>query len=200
MTDVAATETAISRDVPCLLRKAQDRLTVPPMTAALGVNPCWQKASTEELLVPAYRGVEEVAKIALMFTLWSSAEAFLYGECGVEPVVNAREEKKHQAILHESETSLMCLLCLLNNEPYTASGLVDAMVGRDASLDRRGNARKRLINRTLPVIAEHYGLLQFQEYNRGNQREYRITRSARLATFAEQYLVTGVQQITGSEE
>jgi len=175
-----------------------EKSPVRSISAELGVNPDWQQEPVAELSVPAFSGVEEVSKIALMFTLWASVKNFLYEDCGVPEAPTSAQEKKHLAILHESETSLLCLLCLLNNEPYSAGGLIDAMVGSEASIDQRGNARKRLINRTLPVVADRYDLLQYQQHNRGNMREYRIARSARLSTFAEQYLVSGVQQIIGS--
>lgn len=170
----------------------------------LGVNTDWQQVSPasadQPMQIPTFEGAGEIGKMALMLTLWTAVESYLYETCGVAAVSNHTEEKKHRAILNESETMIICLLCLLNNEPYTAGGLVDAMIAPDASADQRGNARKRLINRTLPVIADRYQLLQFREHNKGNLREYSIARSARLATFAEQVLVTGVRQITGEEQ
>ena len=170
-----------------------------PITTGLGVNPDWQGDQTLELDVPEYNGVQQMTQMALMFTLWSRIEDFLYTDCQVAPLQAQKEELKHLGILRESETSIICLLCLLNNEPYTAGRLVDAMISQAASADQRGNARKRLLNRTLPVIADRYGLLQYREHNKGNLKEYRITRSARLAVFAEHHLATGVQQIIGGE-
>jgi hypothetical protein len=134
-----------------------------------------------------------------MFTLWARVEPYLYGECELQPLANGKEETRQLGILRESETSILCLLCLINNEPYSAGRLVDAMIGQAATADQRGNARKRLINRTLPVIADRYGLLQYREHKQGNLKEYRITRSARLAAFAEHHLATGVEQIIGGE-
>ena len=134
-----------------------------------------------------------------MFTLWARVEDYLYGECELPPLENNKEEKRQLSVLRESETSILCLLCLLNNEPYSAGRLVDAMIGQSVSADQRGNARKRLIKRTLPVIADRYGLLQYRENNQGNLKEYSITRSSRLAVFAETHLATGVQQIMGGE-
>lgn len=174
-------------------------LPVRPITTALGVNPNWQDSQVNELEVPAFSGVQQITQMALMFTLWSRVEEFLYSECQVNPLSAEKEELKHLGILRESETSVICLLCLLNNEPYTAGRLVDAMISQNSSVDQRGNARKRLLNRTLPVIADRYGLLQYREHNKGNLKEYRISRSARLAAFGEQHLVTGVQQIIGGE-
>jgi len=68
----------------------------------------------------------EIGKLALMFTLWSRVEEFVYNDKGIEPLNSLKEEKKHRAILLESETYLVALLCLLNNDYYSASGLVDA--------------------------------------------------------------------------
>ena len=91
-----------------------------------------------------------------MFTLWSRVEEFIYNDIGIEPLESLKEEKKHRAVLLESETYVTALLCLLNDEHYSASGLVDAMVGVDASADQRGNARKRIpvsyTHLTLPTI------------------------------------------------
>lgn len=176
-----------------------DPLMVRPITTALGVNPDWQESQDTALEVPAYNGVQQITQMALMFTLWSRVEDFLYSECQISPLPVEKEEIKQLGILRESETSVICLLCLLNNEPYTAGRLVDAMISQNSSADQRGNARKRLLSRTLPVIADRYGLLQYREHNKGNLKEYRISRSARLAAFAEQHLVTGVQQIIGGE-
>ena len=169
------------------------------ITPSLGVNPDWHEVQYSELEVPSFRGGQQIAQMALMYTLWSNVEDFLYTECQLSPLETAKEEIKHLGILRESETSVICLLCLLNNEPYTAGRLVDAMITQNSSADQRGNARKRLLNRTLPIIADRYGLLQYREHNKGNLKEYRISRSARLVAFAEQYLVTGVQQIVGGE-
>ena len=72
------------------------------------------------------------------------------------------------------------------------------MLGEFASADERGNARKRLINRTLPVIADHYGLLQVREHVRGKSREYSICRSERLAAFAQNHLVSGFNDIVAA--
>ena len=177
-----------------------DSFTVRPLTADLGVNPGWQgEASPAALDVPAYTGVQQITQLTLMFTLWARVEPYLYEECDVQPLASGRTETRQLGILRESETSILCLLCLLNDEPYSAGRLVDAMIGQAATADQRGNARKRLINRTLPVVADHYGLLQYREYQQGNLKEYKITRSARLAAFAEQHLATGVEQIIGAE-
>lgn len=170
-----------------------------PITSLLGVNPDWQEQSDSQLDVPAFRGVQQITQMALMFTLWGRVEEYLYNDCQIAPLAVEKDELKHLGILRESETSVICLLCLLNNEPYTAGRLVDAMIFGGSSADQRGNARKRLLNRTLPVIADRYGLLQYREHNKGNLKEYRISRSARLAAFAEQHLVAGVQQIIGAD-
>ncbi len=177
----------------------QNPFVVRPISASLGVNTAWQQESDQPLELPAFQGVQQITQMALMFTLWSRVEDYLYGDCKVAPLATGQLEKKHLAILRESETSIICLLCLLNNEPYTAGGLVDAMIGQAATADQRGNARKRLVKRTLPVIADRYGLLQYRENNKGNLREYSIGRSARLAEFAERHLATGVEQIVNSE-
>ena len=176
--------------------------SVTPISASLGVNPLWTDEentvdSVELAPIPQFEGTSEIARMALMFTLWASVEAYLYEEEQVEPLTVAREEKKHLSVLRESETSIICLLCLLNNEYYTAGRLIDAMVGGFATPDQRGNARKRLVNRTLPVIADRYGLLRYYEVGHGNTREYRICRSERLARFAGKHLVTGVKQLMG---
>lgn len=180
--------------------ESDDSFTVRPLTADLGVNPDWQgSAAPAELEVPSYAGVQQITQLTLMFTLWARVEPYLYGECELQPLANGKEETRQLGILRESETSILCLLCLINNEPYSAGRLVDAMIGQAATADQRGNARKRLINRTLPVIADRYGLLQYREHKQGNLKEYRITRSARLAAFAEHHLATGVEQIIGGE-
>jgi hypothetical protein len=175
---------------------------VTPISASLGVNPLWNDdedtaESVELAPIPQFGGSSEIARMALMFTLWASVEAYLYEEEQIEPLTVAREEKKHLSVLRESETSIICLLCLLNNEYYTAGKLIDAMIGEFATADQRGNARKRLVNRTLPVIADRYGLLNYYEVGQGNTREYRICRSERLARFAEKHLVTGVRRLMG---
>lgn len=190
---------AVSPVPPDQTRPEADIRTVRPISASLGVNEAWQAEQPAPLEVPAYRGVRQISQMALMFTLWSRVEGYLYGDCQIEQLAILKDEKKHLGILRESETSVICLLCLLNDEPYTAGGLVDAMIGQTATIDQRGNARKRLVTRTLPVIADRYGLLQFRENNKGNLREYSITRSARLSQFAERHLVTGVEQIIGGE-
>jgi hypothetical protein len=179
---------------------ASDAVT--PISASLGVNPLWtddeDTAESVELApIPQFGGSSEIARMALMFTLWASVEAYLYEEEQIEPLTVAREEKKHLSVLRESETSIICLLCLLNNEYYTAGKLIDAMIGEFATADQRGNARKRLVNRTLPVIADRYDLLNYYGVGQGNTREYRICRSERLARFAEKHLVTGVRQLMG---
>jgi hypothetical protein len=175
---------------------------VTPISASLGVNPLWNDdedtaESVELAPIPQFGGSSEIARMALMFTLWASVEAYLYEEEQIEPLTVAREEKKHLSVLRESETSIICLLCLLNNEYYTAGKLIDAMIGEFATADQRGNARKRLVNRTLPVIADRYDLLNYYGVGQGNTREYRICRSERLARFAEKHLVTGVRQLMG---
>ena len=179
---------------------ASDAVT--PISASLGVNPLWNDdedtaESVELAPIPQFGGTSEIARMALMFTLWASVEAYLYEEEQIEPLTVAREEKKHLSVLRESETSIICLLCLLNNEYYTAGKLIDAMIGEFATADQRGNARKRLVNRTLPVIADRYDLLNYYGVGQGNTREYRICRSERLARFAEKHLVTGVRQLMG---
>ncbi|OED42321.1 hypothetical protein AB833_06615 [Chromatiales bacterium (ex Bugula neritina AB1)] len=180
-----------------------DTSRVRSIDADLGVNRSWRESSAPShatgLVIPAYQGAAEVAKMALIITLWAEVKDYLYDNCAVAALDSQGEEKKHLAILNESETMIICLLCLLNNEPYTAGGLVDAMLSSEASSDQRGNARKRLINRTLPVIAGRYKLLQFRESNKGNLREYSIARSVRLARFAEEVLVGGVRRVTGEE-
>ena len=175
---------------------------VTPISASLGVNPLWNDdedtaESVELAPIPQFGGTSEIARMALMFTLWASVEGYLYEEEQIEPLTVAREEKKHLSVLRESETSIICLLCLLNNEYYTAGKLIDAMIGEFATADQRGNARKRLVNRTLPVIADRYDLLNYYGVGQGNTREYRICRSERLARFAEKHLVTGVRQLMG---
>lgn len=177
---------------------------VTPISASLGVNPLWKdEEDTADCVdlapIPQFDGTAEIARIALMFTLWASVETYLYEDEQVEPLTVAREEKKHLSVLRESETSIICLLCLLSNEYYTAGKLIDAMIGEFATADQRGNARKRLVNRTLPVIADRYGLLNYYEVGQGNTREYRICRSERLARFAEKHLVTGVKQLMGDQ-
>jgi len=152
----------------------------------------------ERPVIPAFNGVAEIGKLALMFTLWSRVEEFLYQEIGIEPLDSPKEEKKHRAVLLESETYLTALLCLLNNEHYSAGGLVDAMVGVDATADQRGNARKRILNRTLPIVGDRYGLIEYSERHMGNSMEYSICRSDRLVEFADTHLVTGVSSIIGA--
>lgn len=174
-----------------------------PITASLGVNPLWSEQTEVQQPnldpIPDFGGRSEIARMALMFTLWASVENFLYEEEQVEPLSVARDEKKHLSILRESETSVICLLCLLNDEYYSAGKLVDAMIGEFATADQRGNARKRLINRTLPVIGERYGLLKSYEVGQGSSREYRICRSERLIRFADTHLVTGVRRLMGDD-
>ena len=167
-------------------------------TADHGVNPGWG-VYEERPAIPEFNGVAEIARIAMMFTLWSKVDDYLYQHVGIEPLSLAKEEKKHRAVLLESETFLVALLCLLNNEHYSANGLVDAMVGVNASADQRGNARKRILNRTLPICGDRYGLFDYSERHMGNSMEYSICRSARLVEFAETHLVTGIQGIIGSE-
>ena len=182
-----------------------EMISARPITASLGVNPHWSEPDndpkTEVALapIPEFGGSAEIARMALMFTLWASVEDFLYQDVQIEPLSVAREEKKHLTILREAETSIICLLCLLNNEYYSAGKLVDAMIGEYATADQRGNARKRLVNRTLPVIADRYGLLNSYAVGQGNSREYRICRSERLARFAEKHLVSGVRNLLGDE-
>ena len=168
-----------------------------PFTADHGVNPGWG-VYEERPIIPAFNGVAEIGKLALMFTLWSRVEEFLYNDVGIEPLESLKEEKKHLAVLLESETYLTALLCLINNEHYSAGGLVDAMVGVDATADQRGNARKRILNRTLPIVGDRYGLIEYSERHMGNSMEYSICRSDRLVEVAETYLVTGVSNIIGA--
>lgn len=168
--------------------------SVAPFNADHGVNPGWG-VYEERPAIPAFNGVAEIAKLAVMFTLWSRVENFIYDEVGLQPLSSAKEEKKHRAVLLESETYLIALLCLLNNDHYSAGGLVDAMVGVDASADQRGNARKRILNRTLPIVGDHYGLIDYSERHMGNSMEYSICRSERLVEFAETHLVTSISQM-----
>jgi len=183
-------------------RKADvDVIVARPITASLGINPGWCEAQAQAEVelppVPEFSNATEIARIAVMFTLWARVEEFLYDECKVAPLKVIREEKKHLSILRESETSIVCLLCLLNNDHYSASGLVDAMIGEYATADQRGNARKRLVNRSLPVLSERYKLLKLVEVGKGSSREYRICRSERLVKFAETHLVTAVRGLMG---
>jgi len=120
----------------------------------------------------------------MLLTLWARVEDYLYDHVGIEPLSSAKEEKKHLSVLLESETFLVALLCLLSDEHYSAGSLVDAMVGVNASADQRGNARKRILNRTLPIVGD-------------NSMEYSICRSQRLVDFAELNLVTGINDILG---
>lgn len=179
--------------------KAQRIKSCAPFTADHGVNPGWG-VYEERPVIPAFGNVAEIGKLALMFTLWSRVEDFLYNDAGIEPLDSLKEEKKHRAILLESETYLTALLCLLNNDYYSAGGLVDAMVGVDATADQRGNARKRILNRTLPVAGDRYGLINYSERHMGNSMEYSICRSDRLVEFAETHLVTGFSNIIGGTE
>jgi len=176
---------------------ATDAYTAPPISANLGVNPGWAGEAERKPPIPAFDGRADIARIAMVFTLWASVEEFLYRECGVTELRNKREEKKHRSILLESETAVVCLLCLLNDTHYSATGLVDAMVGEHATADERGNARKRLINRTLPIVAERYGLLKYSERMKGKAREYSICRSPRLIRFAREHLIRGFRDIVG---
>lgn len=182
-----------------------DAVGVTPISASLGVNPHWadqgdaEEQGVELAAIPQFGGTAEIARMALMFTLWASVESYLYDDEQIEPLSVLREEKKHLSVLRESETSIICLLCLLNNEYYTAGKLIDAMIGEFATADQRGNARKRLVNRTLPVIADRYGLLNSYEVGHGSTREYRICRSERLVRFADKHLVTGVQRLMGDK-
>jgi len=165
-------------------------------TANHGVNPGWG-VYEERPVIPEFGNVAEIGKLALMFTLWSRIEDFIYKDVGIKPLDASKEEKKHRAVLLESETYLIALLCLLNNEHYSASGLVDAMVGVDATADQRGNARKRILNRTLPIVGDRYGLIDYSERHMGNSMEYSICRSTRLVEFAETHLVSGFGSIVG---
>ena len=176
--------------------KSSDKKNVAPFTAEHGVNPGWG-VYEEKPIIPAFNGVTEIGKLALMFTLWTGIEDFLYGEVGIKPLSSEKDEKKYRAILLESETFLIALLCLLNQEHYSAGGLVDAMVGVGANADQRGNARKRILNRTLPIVGDHYGLFDYSERHMGNSMEYSICRSERLVQFAETHLVTRINDIIG---
>jgi len=167
-------------------------------TAEHGINP-GGGVYEERPQIPPFGGVEEVAKLTLMFTLWSKVDDFLYQKVGIKPHAVAKEEKKHRAVLRESESYIVVLLCLLNNEHYSASSLVDALVGADATADQRRNARKRLLDRTIPVLGERYGLLDFSERHVGNSMEYSICRSERLVQFAETYLVPGFNNLVSQE-
>lgn len=198
----------VSLDTQIDIDESADAETISarPISASLGVNPHWSdadeesaKSAVELQAIPDFNGSAEIGRMALMFTLWASVERFLYEQEQVEPLSLAREEKKHLTVLREAETSIICLLCLLNNDYYSAGKLVDAMIGEFATADQRGNARKRLINRTLPVIADRYGLLNCYEVGHNNSREYRICRSERLVRFADQHLVTGVRRLMGDE-
>lgn len=176
------------------LQKSKAKKSIAPFTAEHGLNPGWG-VYEQKPAVPQFNGAAEIGKLALMLTLWSKVEDFLYQEVGIQPLEDAKEEKKHLSILHESETYLVAILCLLNSEHYSASGLVDAMAGVNASADQRSNARKRLLNRTLPVGADRYGLFDYSERHMGNSMEYSICRSDRLVEFAEAQLVSGVQTV-----
>ncbi len=167
---------------------------IAPITVNHGVNPGWG-VHEERPAIPAFGGAAEIGRLAIMFTLWSRVESFLYDEVGIERLISEKEEKKQRTILLESETYLIALLCLLNNDHYSASGLVDAMVGVDASADQRGNARKRILNRTLPVVGDRYGLIDYSERHMGNSMEYSICRSQRLVEFAEQHLIPAIGSI-----
>lgn len=177
--------------------KQQEKKRVAPFTADHGVNPGWG-VYEERPVIPAFNGVAEIGKLALMFTLWSRVEAFIYKDVGLKPLASAKEEKKHRSVLLESETYLIALLCLLNNDHYSAGGLVDAMVGGDASADLRGNARKRILNRTLPIVGDRYGLIDYSERHMGNSMEYSICRSERLVEFAEAHLVPSIAGVIGA--
>jgi len=176
--------------------KTTAKKNVAAFTADHGVNPGWG-VYEERPLIPAFNGVAEIGKLAMLLTLWVRIEDFLYKEIGIRPQATAKDEKKYLAVLLESETFLVALLCLLNNEHYSASSLVDAMVGVNASADQRGNARKRILNRTLPIVGDHYGLFDYSERHMGNSMEYSICRSQRLVDFAEANLVTGINDILG---
>ena len=176
------------------LQKSEAKKSIAPFSAEHGLNPGWG-VYEQKPAVPQFNGAAEIGKLALMLTLWSKVEDFLYQEVGIQPLEDAKEEKKHLSILHESETYLVAILCLLNSEHYSASGLVDAMAGVNASADQRSNARKRLLNRTLPVGADRYGLFDYSESHMGNSMEYSICRSDRLVEFAEAQLVSGVQTV-----
>jgi len=171
---------------------------VAAFTADHGVNPGWGVYEERPVIAP-FSGTAEIAKLAMMFTLWVRVEDYLYQQIGIQPLTAAKEEKKHLSVLLESETFLVAILCLLNNEHYSAGGLVDAMVGVGASADQRGNARKRIINRTLPIIGDRYGLIDYSERHMGNSMEYSICRSARLVEFAESHLVTAVNELFDSQ-
>ena len=177
-----------------VLQKSEAKKSIAPFSAEHGLNPGWG-VYEQKPAVPQFNGAAEIGKLALMLTLWSKVEDFLYQEVGIQPLEDAKEEKKHLSILHESETYLVAILCLLNSEHYSASGLVDAMAGVNASADQRSNARKRLLNRTLPVGADRYGLFDYSERHMGNSMEYSICRSDRLVEFAEAQLVSGVQTV-----
>jgi len=71
------------------------------------------------------------------------------------------------------------------------------MVGADASADQRGNARKRILNRTLPIVGDHYKLIDYSERHEGNSMEYSICRSERLVKFAETHLVPAINGMFG---
>ena len=192
----AGSQAAKDRDLKTKQRKPQPPESSAPFTANHGVNPGWG-VYEDRPIIPKFDSVAEIGKLALMFTLWSRVEEFIYNDIGIEPLESLKEEKKHRAVLLESETYVTALLCLLNDEHYSASGLVDAMVGVDASADQRGNARKRILNRTLPVVGDRYGLIDYSERHMGNSMEYSICRSKRLVEFAETHLVTGVRNLFG---
>ncbi len=183
---------AVSGDKPV-------KKSIAPFTAEHGVTPGWG-VYEERPTIPSFNGAAEIGKLALMFTLWSRIEFFIYEEVGIQPLTSAKDEKKHLSVLLESETYLISLLCLLNNDHYSAGGLVDAMVGTDASADQRGNARKRILNRTLPIVGDRYGLIDYSERHMGNSMEYSICRSERLVHFAETHLLTSFKGIFGGLE
>ena len=183
-------------------RADSEMISARSISVSLGVNPLWSDNEVERepvtlAPIPDFDGRSEIARMTLMFTLWAAVEKFLYEDEQFEPHSVARVEKKHLSVLREAETSMICLLCLLNDEYYSAGKLVDAMIGEFVTADQRGNARKRLVNRTLPVIADRYGLVNCFEIGDGNSREYRIARSERLSRFAEKHLVTGVRNLMG---
>ena len=178
--------------------KTPPKKNVAAMTVEHGVNPGWG-VYEERPVIPDFNGVAEIGKLATLLTLWAHVEDYLYTDVGIEPLSSAKEEKKHLSVLLESETFLVALLCLLNNDHYSASSLVDAMVGVNASADQRGNARKRILNRTLPIVGDHYGLIDYSERHMGNSMEYSICRSQRLVDFAELQLVTGVNDLIGMD-
>ena len=65
-----------------------------PISASLGVNTQWQAETASQIEVPPYNGASRIAQMALMFSLWSQVETFLYDECQLEPLSETKAELK----------------------------------------------------------------------------------------------------------